>query len=165
MDPITIAALVTGGIQIVSGLIQADLVRNQGEINRRIAEMNAQWAEVDAWEVEKFGFTQASRYQTVIDQTIGEQRAAMAAKNVDLSFGTAAQIQEEARLTGFLNQLDLIQEARQQAMGIRAQAANYRLGGASAIANANLQATSAIIQGLAGATETGFRWAGYKYKG
>ena len=148
--------------QVVTGLQQADLMREANQVTQRIAEMNAAYAEHDAWEVAKYGETQAARYQTDIDQTIATQRTVMAAQGVDTTSGTAKEIQEETRLTGFLNTLDIKSQAQSKAMGIRREASNIRLNAAQRTAQTELDASSTTRSAMIGGVQSGIsaynRW-------
>lgn len=158
-------AWVTVGVaayQIVSGFQQAEMVRENAKISREVAAMNADSAAIDARNAELDGMTQEARYQTVIDQTIGEQKVAFAAQGVDSNFGTASAIQAETKLTGELNKMDVRDRAHAEALGYKNQAGNIRLqsrmGGlqadtqASSIQNASI--LNAVGTGASGYTRT-----------
>ena len=147
--------------QVVSGYQQAEGIREQANLNQRIGDMNAKYADMDAWEAEKFGYTESARYQNVIDSTISEQRVGLAAKGVDISTGTAKALQDENRLTGMLNILDIQKMARQKAMGFKVQASNLRLGGQMGQYQANINASAARNTGVLNAASTGLDY----YKG
>lgn len=139
-------------LQIWSGFQQAEMIRQQAELQGRINELNASFAELDAFEAEKMGYTESARYQTVIDATIGEQKVAYAADNVDVTSGTAAEIQAESRFTGFLNQLDLQKQGQERARGFRTEARNIRFGTMMQRSQAGIDAAgiqrSAILSGI-----------------
>lgn len=151
------------GYQIISGLQQAEMVRENGKLTKEIAEMNAQAAELDAYHAELDGMTLEARYQSVIDQTLGAQSVAYAANDVDANFGTAAAIRAESRLTGQLNKMDIKAQAQATALGYKNQARNIRLqahmGGlqtqtqAASVQNASL--INAANTGLSGYVKTG----------
>lgn len=143
------------GLQIAGGLYQAQMIRMQSDMQSRINEMNAKYAEIDAYETEKFGDTEAAAYQVNIDQTVGEQTAGYAAQDVDVNFGTAADVIKETKTTGFLNQLEIRKQARAKAMGLRREAGNIRLNGGMQSDVANLQARSAQTAGFMQAGVTG----------
>ena len=145
----------TGAFQLWSGIKQADLMRESGELTRQIAEMNAQYAELDAWEAEIFGATEAARYQTEVEKTISDQRTILAAQDVNITSGTAAELVEETKLTGFLNSLDIEAQGRAKAMGLRREAANFRIGGAQSAAQAELNAGASLRSGVIGAAQSG----------
>ena len=142
-------------LQVWSGLQQAQMMRRQAKLTEQLNEMNARFAEIDAYEEEKFGYSEAAAYQTQIDATVGQQRVAFAAQGVDVSFGTAAQLQAETRLTGFLNTIDIQNQARAKARGLRNEAANIRLGSYMGRSQAEINASAAQTQGILGAVNTG----------
>jgi hypothetical protein len=125
--PLIIAGVVAS-MQAFSGIKQADDIRSAARFNRELAEMNAKYIEMDAWEAEKYGFTQSSRYQSVIDDVISDQRVGLAGQGVDVNFGTAVELQKSNKLTGFLNQLDMIQQAQNASKNLKNQALNVRFG-------------------------------------
>jgi len=148
-----IPLLILAGAQIYTGLRQAQLIRSQAELNNEIAEYNAENILQDANEAEKYGFTQSARYANTVDGVVSDQRVAEASANVDVNFGTAADLQQEATFTGFLNTLDIQKEARNKAKGLKDQASNVRLGGQMNLAQGYAQAaetrSAAIINGVA----------------
>jgi hypothetical protein len=149
-----VAALVMAGAQVAGGLKQADSIRMNAEMNKRIAEINAKYIDMDAWEAEKYGFTAATRYQSVIDDVISDQRVGFYAQGVDASFGSAAEVQKGSKLKGFLNQLDMIQRARNNAMGLKQQAMNVRFGASNAMDVASERARGAEIGGVLSGAST-----------
>ncbi len=148
MDPVTIGYAGLAAFQMLSGFQQAEQIRQNADIKRQIAEMNAKYAELDAYNAEKAGFTHAARYQSTIDATVGAQKTAMASQGVDVHYGTAAAVQNQTRLTGTLNILDIQKQAMAQAYGYKTQATNIRLGGQTAVAQGALDAGSVETTGL-----------------
>lgn len=143
------------GLQIWSGYQTAELIRDSARLQGQINDMNAGFAELDAYNSEVQGFSETARYQTTIDQTVSGQRVAFAAQGVDVSYGTAKEVQNESKLTGFLNQLDIQYQARQKAAGFHREARNIRLGGAMSNLSSEREASSAIRSGIFGAAQTG----------
>ena len=95
---------------------------------RIIDEQNARYLEQDAFNAEAFGQEESAAYDPTITGTIAEQRTQMAANDIDTSFGVGREIQEESRVTGRLNQLDMMTQAREKAAGLRKQAQAVRMG-------------------------------------
>lgn len=143
------------GFQLWSSLQQAQMYQENARIQQQVADMNAKYAEIDAYNLELATEAEIAAYQPVIDQTVAEQRAGYAEQDVDVNYGTAAEVQAETRLTGFMNQLKMRQEGRARAMGIRNEAGNYRLGGATARAQGEMNAFGARLTGYLGAAQTG----------
>ena len=128
MDPVTAATVGMAAFQVVSGLQQAETIRKNGELQQRINEMNADWAEIDAYKAEVAGMGQSAAYQKQIDAAVSNQKVAYASQDVDVNFGTAAEVQSESRLTGFLNQLDIKNQAHERSLGYKREARNIRPG-------------------------------------
>ena len=143
-----------GALQIWNGLQQADSIMFNADLTRQINRANAENLELEAFKAETFGFTQSARYQTVIDKTLGSQKAAFAGQGVDVNTGTAAALQAESRFTGFLNQLDIQQAARNKAKGLRQKASNTRLQGLMSQIQSEVDANAARIGGVVGAAAT-----------
>lgn len=140
--------------EIVAGAQQAETIRENAQLQKRVSDLNAGFADLDAYNAEQAGYTKSARYQEIIDKTVGAQRTAEAANNVDVNFGTAAQLQQETKLTGFLNQLDIKQQASMQALGYKNQAANIRLQGIVGQNNAAGAASTAQTNALLNAGKT-----------
>lgn len=146
------AVVGVAAFQMVSGAQQAETIRDNAQISKEVNGINAGYAELDAYNAEQEGFTQEARYQTTIDKTLGEQKVALAAKGVDINFGTAAELQSETKLTGFLNKLDMKNRAHKIALGFENQASDIRLKGSSDSAQASYNASAvenaAVLSGL-----------------
>ena len=154
-------AIGVGAFQLFSGLQQSNDILEQAKLSRRIGQLNAKNFELEAFEAEKFGFTESARYKSVIDKTIGSQKAILASQGVNVHTGTAAVIQAESKLTGFLNQLDIQQAGRNKAKGLRFQASASRMGQSFDQAQAAANASAARVSGVANASST---YLGYKLR-
>lgn len=133
------------GLSLYSGTMQAENIMWQYDLNSQIADMNAEYAELDAERAETFGESQIVRYQKIIDQTVEKQRTTFTAQGVDTSSGTAKDVLQETRLTGFLNSLDMRKEAINKAYGYRVQASNIRLQNFMQGVQSRIQANDAIV--------------------
>lgn len=149
--------LVLAAAQAASAAKQAQEVRDAAELQQALNEINAKYIDFDAYEAEKFGFTEVARYEPQISGTIGAQKNALAYENVDTSYGTAAEIQRETQVTGTLNILEIQNQARMKAAGLRQQARNMRISGAVAKDQANLNANATETAGYINAGATGYR--------
>lgn len=142
-------------IQLAGSYFAAQNLKESAALNRDIAEMNAEFAEIDAWQAERQGESQSAQYQSMIDKTIGEQQARLAATGVDISYGSASTIQSETEFIGKLNQMEIERQADMRASGYEVQARNYRLGGDMQLLQGDLQASQMILQGITSATQSG----------
>jgi hypothetical protein len=146
---------ISAGFQVIAGLQQGEMIRDNAQITKAVADLNAQYAELDAYNAETLGYTKQARYQSVIDATLGAQKTAYAAQNVDVGFGTAKEVQAESKLNGFLNQLDIKNQANEAARGYMNQARNIRLGSQAAVAQAGVNAAATQGAAVLGAFNTG----------
>jgi len=152
------AAAAMAAMQIGAGIQQAGLIRQQARITSMVNEMNAKYVEIDAYEAEKFGHTEQAAYESTIDEAVAEQRMSFVAQNVDVNYGTAAEVQAETRLIGFLNKMEIQSQARAKALGLKREAANIRLGSTMQRAQSEINASAAITQGVIGAANTGLSY-------
>ena len=149
-NPYAMAAY--AGFQIINGLQQAELIRDAAALSREVSNINAAFAEEDAAEALRLGLSEEARYQGVIDATLSAQKVALISSNIDPNFGTASEIRAETELTGFLNQIDLRNQAYANALGLKREAINIRTQGALGSIQSGTQAaltqSSAITSGI-----------------
>lgn len=143
------------GLQLLNGLNQASLIRQQAELNKQIADMNIELAQIDQFEAIADGMTQEARYQTVIDTVRAQQEAVFAARNVNSDFGTAADIVQETELNGFLNKLDIQNAAFSKAAGIEREIRGMRVQSFMAQQQAEINATATTQVAAIEAVSTG----------
>lgn len=149
-----IAAAAYAGYQLISGYQQAETIRENAKLRDQIDGMNEWAAEQDAFNAEKEGYSHSARYQSTIDSTVADQRTAYASKNVDVNFGTAADVQADSKVTGFLNQLDIQRQASEKAYGYKREELNTRLQSGMNDAFAEEQAGAKEAEGTANAAKT-----------
>lgn len=142
-------------LQAWTGIQQAEMIRMNADTQQRVNELNAQYTVYDAFLVEQYGESEIANYSKNVDQTVAAQRAGFAAQGVDNNFGTAKQIQDETKLTGFLNQMEMRKQARSKALGLKREARSILMQGAFNQGSAQIQARGAMAQGLLGAAHTG----------
>lgn len=145
------AAAAMATYQVVAGLQASEMMKQEGEFNERLALINSQYVEQDAWEAEQFGYSRMGRYKAQEDQVLGEQMTAFAAQGIDFTFGTAAAVIEESKFNAYLNTLDIQKEARGEALGLKIQAGNIRLGGQRQASQARTNAATARGRAIVGA--------------
>lgn len=158
-----ITGVAVGGLGVLSGMKTASDTMQQGELKNKLEQINAKYADIDAAETKVYGFTQAARYQRVIDQTTSQQRAGYAAQNVDSSSGTAAEVIADSKVTGMLNQIDMEKQAREKALGFTQQAMNIRTGASVGLSQAEINADAEGTKGVLGGIQTGISLTGYGY--
>lgn len=149
------AAAAMAGLQLAGGYFASQNVRAAAETNRRIADINKEFAELDAFDARADGQTAAAEHQAVIDQTLSEQNAILAAQGVDTSFGSAASIQTETRATAESNLMEIEKRAQQKALGYEQQGRDYISQGVMQQGQANAKAGQIMFNSVMSAAQTG----------
>ena len=157
------------------------------DINRRTAERNTYLAERNASYVEAAGARLADDRARRIRQTIGAQRAALAANGLLLDEGSASDMQGDTASLGRMALAEIGDNTRRQASGYRIAGVNardeaeaatlrgegYRASASNSIAAGDFAAANATTAGwlgatsslLGGATSTFDRWADMRRTG
>ena len=148
------------GLELAGGYFASQNIKETAKLNQEIADMNAEFAELDAFDAIAEGGSQEARYQSVIDQTLGEQKLAFATADVDINYGTASSIVEETKFTGELNLMEIQKQAQERALGYKVQARNIKSQGVLDRADANAKADAVMFQSATGAAKTAI--SGYK---
>lgn len=147
-------------LQLAGGYFASQNMRESARLQKDIADMNAEFAELDAYDAITEGQTAQARYQGVIDQTLGEQQLIMTSQDIDVNYGTASSKQEETKFVGEMNLMEIEKDAQEKALGYKSQARTFRSNGVIDNANANAQASSVMFNSVMGAAQTGL--SGYQ---
>lgn len=140
--------------QLASSYFAAQNARDTAELNHDIARMNAEFAELDAHDAIIDGESAVARYQSVVDQTLSQQRAVLAAADVDTTYGSAAEVTKETRFIADLNRMEIEKQAQEKALGYKRQARDFRLQSDLNLAAEEGRASAIEAQGLTNALGT-----------
>ncbi|MBA3755528.1 MAG: hypothetical protein H0X02_04580 [Nitrosomonas sp.] len=149
-------------MQLFSAKQQSQAQEAQGDYTRQQMETNADLAEMNAADTIKRGDQAANVKKTQAKGVVGAQRAALAAQGLDLSDGSAAEIQAETAELGELDAMSIKNDAWRQAWGYRVEASNSRAGGQWAQMAGRNSARNTMLAGGISAFQTGL--SGYKPK-
>lgn len=130
---LTIAGLALGGVQAfqsfragraakASGEAQQEAAESQAEL----AEFNAEVADLQAKDALDRGAEAENRFRTAVRGIIGSQRAAIAAANIDVGFGSALDVQEDAARLGEHDALQIRTNAAREAWGFKVESEDLR---------------------------------------
>lgn len=153
--PIAALGLTTGlqtftvGATLASAGISAASAIQQGKAAEAVARNNAQMAEYSAQDAQRRGEEEALAVQRKGASLKSSQRVALAAKGLDLGYGTAADLQDQ---TDFFTQSDVAttrSNAAREAWAMRAQGQNALAEGRAAKKNSQLQAAGSLLGGAA----------------
>ena len=148
------------GLQLAGGYFAAQNMRESARLNQDIANMNAEFAELDAYDAVTEGYTEQARYQSVIEQTLGEQQLMMTAQDVDVNYGTASATQEETKFTAEMNLMEIEKHAQEKALGYKSQARQFRSNGVMQKVEGDTRAAATMANAVVGAAQTGI--SGYR---
>jgi hypothetical protein len=131
-------ALAAGGtaVNVYGGIKAGNAAKRGGEAQQRaadasgdLADFNAQVADLQADDAITRGVEEQQRFRTKVRQAIGSARVGFAAGNIDVSQGSAADVQADAAFLGELDTLTIAGNAAREAWGFKMQAQDYRARG------------------------------------
>lgn len=149
-DPVTTTLLMQGG----AGGAGAYGAIQQGRGEKAAAELQASFLEAQARDALDRGVFEAATRRRATRRLLGGQRAAMAAQGLDLSFGSASDIQGETETIGALDALMIKTNAAREAWGLQSQAAMTRYEGKLKLRASKWQAFNTLLAGGADAAKT-----------
>lgn len=107
--------------------------KKAGEAQKRAAEssaelldFNAHIADLQAVDAVERGFIDEQRFRQGVNLMVGTQRAGFAGQGVDVSTGSAVDVQADAMFLGELDALSIRTNAAREAWGYQVQAADTR---------------------------------------
>jgi len=138
-------AMVAAAAAVVGAGISAYGMVQQGKTAQQIANNNAKMAEYAAQDAQKRGEEDAMAAQRKAAALKSSQRVALAANGLDLSYGTAADLQDQTDFFGQADAATARTNASREAWRLRAGGEQDRAAGAAARSNANMQAAGTLI--------------------
>lgn len=154
-EPTTIALIATA----TAGAMSAKASYDQGQVAKQVGRNNATMAEYAAQDAQRRGEEDAAAIQRKGAALKSAQRVSLAAKGLDLGYGTAADLQDQ---TDFFTQSDVATtrtNAAREAWNMRARGQQAMFEGNAAARNANMQAAGSL---LGGAGQVADKWYTYK---
>jgi hypothetical protein len=116
-----------------------------GNAESDVANYNASVADMQATDALERGEVNAAIRGRTTKKIIGASRAGMAAQNVDISSGSAADVQGDAAYLGALDVATIKNNAAREAWGYRVQAVDYRNRGRIALQTGQMRAGRTLL--------------------
>lgn len=138
-------ATVAAAVAVVGAGISAYSMQQQGKTAQQIANNNAKMAEYAAQDAQKRGEEDAMAVQRRAAALKSSQRVGLAANGLDLSYGTAADLQDQTDFFGQADAATARTNASREAWRLRAGGQQEQAAGAAARSNANMQAAGTLL--------------------
>lgn len=122
-------AAIAAVISLYAANESAQAQKESGKANQAIAEQNKKIADFNAQDAMNRGNAEAEEKRMKTRLLLGQQRAAIAANNVELSTGTSLDVLGDTALFGAIDEQRIRDNARRQAWGYSVEGQNYRWQG------------------------------------
>lgn len=143
------------GAELFGAYSSSEGLKAKGEWDRAQGEINAQLSGIAAQDAIKRGEKDAQTLRKQSKQMIGSQRAALAAQGIDVSLGSAADIQADTAELAAQDALTIRNNAWREAWGYRTQGANALSQGRISQAQSRSQAFNTMLAGGLSAAGSG----------
>jgi hypothetical protein len=150
-DNAKIAAAVTSGTILQTSELNAQLIEQGSELNAGVHDFNAAALEGQATDAIARGKQTEGLFRKQLRGVIGSQRASFAAQGVEVSSGSAEQVQEDTAYQGELDALQIRTNAAREAWGFQVEATGERLQATNTRKLGTLQAANTRAVGRANA--------------
>ena len=158
---LTLTPALALGATVGGSVLSAGAAYQQGQVAKQTAENNAKMAEYAAQDAQKRGEEEATAIQRKGAALKSAQRVNLAAKGLDLGYGTAADLQDQ---TDFFTQSDVATTRTNAGR----EAWNSRARGQAMLSQGRADATNAMLQAggslLSGAGQVSDKWNTYSRK-
>jgi len=167
------------GVSATNSILAGRAAKRAGEAQREAADSyaalqdeNAAWLDRQSADVLAIGEAQVARFYDELRVLVGAQRAGFAAFNVDVSAGSALDVQADAERLAELDITTLRTNAQRAALGLRVEATDLRqravvarrtgqyaeAAGRSAATQATLGAFSTVLGSTASLLQLRYGW-------
>jgi hypothetical protein len=122
-------ASAAAGLMALGGALGGGAQKAAGEATQRLDNFNADISDQQASDALSRGGTAMNQRRLKERQTIGSQRARLAAQGLDVNSGSAANIQSDTYAIGEMDALTIANNAAREAWGYKVKATDYRMRG------------------------------------
>lgn len=145
---IAIAGAITsavGSIKAGNAAKKAGLAQQEASNSEAaLSDFNANVADLQAQDATERGAQEESRFRTQVRGAIATQRVGFAGDNIDVGYGSAADVQADAAKLGEMDALTIRQNAAREAWGYKVQSYDLRT-------RAGIERKTGVMQAAAGA--------------
>lgn len=156
---LSVAQALALGATVGGSVLAGASAYQQGQVAKQTAESNARMAEAAAQDAQQRGEEEAAAVQRRGAALKSSQRVSLASKGLDLTYGTAADLQEQ---TDFFTQSDVAttrDNARREAWNLRARGQQSLAIGRADALNSQMQAAGSLLSGAGMVSD---KWSAYR---
>ena len=140
-------------LTIAGGLLDANAQWQAGKSRKKMAEFNAKLADMKAADALSRGEIDAADSGLRVRRTLGAQRAILAAQGIEVTSGSAANLQADTAAAGDAEQRTIRSNAFREAWGYKMAALDDRIGGQIAQREGQSAAVGTILSSGARAAD------------
>lgn len=159
------SSIIGAGTSFSSAYTQSQAIKSQAGFEKGQAEFNSHLADLNAAGAKVRGEKLYSQYNKKVKQTIGSQRAAYAAQGIDVTSGSAHEVQTDTRRVGDLDLMTIKNNAWQEAWGYKTQALQDTMRGNFTSLASDYAAKNTLLAGGLSSLSYGLQGASYLSKG
>ncbi len=134
------------GAGVANGVTQSNAIRAQASYDRAAAEENAKLIDRQAQDAADRGAQDVTLIGNRGKQIIGTQRARLAAQGIDVTSGSALDVQTDAAVMSEMDKLTAKNNAAREVYGYRSQASAVRSGASLQAMGARNRARSTLLE-------------------
>lgn len=153
---LTTAQMISLGLSAAGAVTSAVGAYQQAKVASDVAARNAKIADMQAEDALRRGEDEAAEVRRRAAATKSSQRVALAAKGLDLTYGTAADLQDQTDFFGESDAATVRTNARKEAWNRRSQSATFQ---AEALSYSPWLSAGSTL--LTGAGQVADKWYGY----
>lgn len=143
-DPVTMTTVI-----LASSAFTATQQIQQGNYQNKVAQYNARITENQAQQVRNKGTEAENAHRQEVAQQLARQRAQLGASNVDLTSGSALQLQQETDTFGNIDAMRIRSNTNDQVTALQDQAEFQRIDGLNAKRAGRTAAFGSLLGGVA----------------
>lgn len=155
---LTTAQMISLGLSAAGAATSVIGAYQQAKVAGDVAARNAKIADMQAEDALRRGENEAAELRRQVAATKSAQRVSLAARGLDLTYGTAADLQDQTDFFGALDVATVRTNARKEAWSRRSQSATFQ---AEALSQRPWLSAGSTL--LAGAGQVADKW--YAYRG
>lgn len=154
--PLAIAAT---AVTAAGAIYQGNVAAAQGKYEAAVANQNAKMERAASDDARQRGETEQLRHYRRVAQVLGAQRAQLAAGGLDVTFGSAADLQGDTMALGLEDSAIIAENTRREMQGYDISAVNYTAQGRAARMRGNAARVGGYVSAastiLGGASQVG----------